>query len=555
MRRLLRALEGARRSSRRRGAAWVVAVCTALVATGLSIRRASTCSDGAATAWTPEVQRQSREAFEATGLVYAADAWARIDVSMMEYEQRWSGTWTAACATLDEDERDIALDCLRRSQVALQSTASVLVAADPATVEWSSHLLAAHDPPDACLDPRQQRMPIPPDEALAEAVARIRNEMTLVYALAWSHRTEAALERARAIRLDAETLGYVPLVAEAYAVLGEVYLARGDVATSAEHRRHALRLAEQSDHDRLRADVGSALVENLGELGRLEEARAMAETAAAIADRVGASDRDRGALSFRLGQVLLWAGDFDSALCARTEALEYWTRGNDPWRIEGHRGVASVLRVLGHTDEALEHQERAMALTVERFGPEHPRYALERAARGQILVTIPRLDEGLEDLAAATEGLARARGPEHRDVLDVRIAHAQALVAAERWKQAIRVADPCVTASLHRPEALRYHASCLQLMGTALHGGEGPGAALPVLEQALTAAEGLDRGDSLLAAAARFELARARIAQGRHDERTLDLVERALGVYRATSAFEDVTAQLETMLAQLRPPP
>jgi hypothetical protein len=166
-----------------------------------------------------------------------------------------------------------------------------------------------------------------------------------------------------------------------------------------------------------------------------------------------------------------------------------------------------------------------------------------------------RLDEGLEDLAAATEGLARARGPEHRDVLDVRIAHAQALVAAERWKQAIRVADPCVTASLHRPEALRYHASCLQLMGTALHGGEGPGAALPVLEQALTAAEGLDRGDSLLAAAARFELARARIAQGRHDERTLDLVERALGVYRATSAFEDVTAQLETMLAQLRPPP
>lgn len=156
-------------------------------------------------------------------------------------------------------------------------------------------------------------------------------------------------------------------------VRGEVARLRGDYTTAVT----VLSTLSSDEIPSVDTSLGSALTA----AGDLQGAQAAYERA------LGRNPDDVEALC-GLGQIIMGDGDL-----ARSKDLFERARAIDPLQPSAHALVAEAMRRDGHELEALEEFDRALELS--------PSYAYALASKGQALLSLERLEEGIELLGKA----------------------------------------------------------------------------------------------------------------------------------------------------------
>ncbi|MBX7083309.1 MAG: tetratricopeptide repeat protein, partial [Nannocystaceae bacterium] len=415
---LLAALGEALRPRARTGT-WIAAAAIAALGIGGVAARDDDhgCSDA------PPLQgAASRETVAASIL---GDA-PRDDAELARLWQRLDGfvePWMAARAAVCElgPDHGVAFDrplaCLEQQRRDAEAAWAVLAGQPGLGTTRALAVLERLPDPSVCSDTASLAAAAisPPPPAQAEAVAALRDRLAEVFALDGAGEHEQALARAQALLPEVEALGYAPLLAEALLHLGAVQTAAGDyaLAVATLERGHAEAVA--SRHDRMAGRIASELVFVEGERrGRLPEALAWAQHAAAAIDRAGTDDPSR--LPSVLSGAYVGAGRLLQARQSAQQALAALlpARRADPAR-HGMllNNLGDIERQLGELPAAREHLDQALRLWEQAYGPDHPFMAM-------VLNNLGALDLVTGDTVAAEAKLRRvveirerALGPAH----------------------------------------------------------------------------------------------------------------------------------------------
>jgi tetratricopeptide (TPR) repeat protein len=382
----------------RRRARWLIGVGAALAVVGVLVtwRFASSpaelpdqrCTGAAAafaTAWNIEQQRAIEVAFTRTGLPYAAIAQSRFTEALDRYAARWVQAHTEACraTSILREQTDAILElrmaCLERRRQEVAALVGTLTTADAGAVLRSMSAAFGLVDVSTCADVTALRQLVPPP---TDAVQRAKLD-ELAPRLAEARATyeigayPRALELARPVVREAQTLAYLPFQAEAQFLQGRIEHAMGD-RTNAETT--------------LEAAVWSA------EAGRYDEIAA------------------RGWI--RLVFLVGWdKAEFSRALALVPRATAALARlGSNP-EIESdlELALAGIDGAQGKYDSAIAHAEKALVLTEHAFGPDHAKITVSLIALGAALSNQGRPGHAVPILQRAYDIRERSLGPGHPD--------------------------------------------------------------------------------------------------------------------------------------------
>jgi serine/threonine-protein kinase len=456
---LLARLEAGPRARRR--ALVLLGAAAAIGAIALQLRRPerpAPCLGAAARlagVWDPEVTGAVRAAFLGTGRSYAAATYAQVAATLDDYARGWARMRTEACeASLVRHEQspallDLRMACLDRRLAQLEALTR-LDARAPAADVLDRAVGAARGlgPLDDCADTQALLAAYPPaeDRRVRVEVAALRGRLDHASALAAAARTRAALTVAEPIVVEARTLGYPPLAAEALGLLGKLQkdpAPESAVATLSE----AVRAAGAAHDDARVAEALEGLVWTYGYgLKRAGEARALIAAAEAAVLRAGDPPRRRGdllytravvesyagntaearrlheeALALReqsfgpddadvlrslngLGVVLQRGGDYAGARRRFQQGLDQCARtvgATHPYALFILANLGAVAEEQGRYGESLAYSMRALAIALDTYGPDHP-YIVAA------LINMANAQSGLGYPDAARANMARA---------------------------------------------------------------------------------------------------------------------------------------------------
>ena len=391
----------------RRNVGVVVAVVVVAVAIGTALfvsrRNSATvgnqCTqqrDQLAGIWDEDARVRTRSALEATNLPYARDAYDRLQESLDSYASEWVRAYRDSCRKTyvkraqQESEHALRLSCLQERLGQLRSTVDVLAKADATTVARVAEAAATLPPVSDCNDVASLKKGIQPpkDSATRERVAHVRAQLAETRTLMELARRGAALTAARGAVAEAQTIGYVPLVAEAMLRMGQALAANYQVAEARTSLEEASLLAEEAGYEDVRAQ---ALV---------ARADLAAGTSSHQLNRQSWSRRARAAVA-RAGHPPELAGRLAAAIADAAVA-----EGNNK-------------RARERIEQAIEIYEDALSMSSERSAQRRLRLALARALDTRAVIL-----EGEGKPRAAVASATRARtiaeqvhGPDHPQVI------------------------------------------------------------------------------------------------------------------------------------------
>jgi eukaryotic-like serine/threonine-protein kinase len=378
--------------------------------------------------WDAARRQQLEEAILGTGLSYAPDTWQRVATPLDEYADAWVDMHTEVCeATSVRQEQsaavmDLRMGCLREHRVALREVVDVLAKAEPTRVMQAVTLVASLPPLSQCDDVEtlQAELPPPEDPEVAEQVEAQRDSLAQVRALRHAGAYDEALAAAEAIVAQADGLGHAPLQAEALLERG---LARQELAQYEEAKRdleRAYLLAAELEH----SEVEAAAVRELAFVVGHDQAEHNAglqwgKTAVALARRPGADPREAAVALSAIGVMLLQKGELEEALAHQQRALAIFEEAlgpDQPDIADLLHNMGTVLLQQGKQDDALTHLRRARAIREQALGPRHPHVAHSLTAIGAVLIQQGEWEPALEHLRHALTIREEALGPRHPDV-------------------------------------------------------------------------------------------------------------------------------------------
>ncbi len=352
--------ELSRRVRRRRQRGWLAAGAglTALavaVAVPLAVRRPAELCTGAERRleglWDAPRKEALASVFAATGARGAANAWQRTAAVLDVYTRGWVSMHTEACeaARVRGEQSDEVLSlrmaCLDRRLQSFTALTQVYAQADAALVDEA--VKAAHALPllEGCADVQALRAPVqPPEDAMTrEKVEALRVRLAEAQALFDAARYKQALPLAEALAADATAVPYKPLQAEVLELHGTLQEMLGQLKEAEATYKRALWTAEAGRHDEAAASAAAALLQMGYVNDQYAPAREWAELARAKLERLGGNPRIEANVLTALGAMLASEG----------KAL---------------RG--------------LEHEQRALELREQVYGPEHPSVAMIPQQRG-----------------------------------------------------------------------------------------------------------------------------------------------------------------------------
>ncbi len=198
-------------------------------------------------------------------------------------------------------------------------------------------------------------------------------------------------------------------------VVANIHGDRGDHSLSEQFNHRILEIERRiygDEHPR----VGATWL-NLGvdqrQQGKTDAALAAYENALRIFQReYGEEHRHTLLVLNNIGNVHVSREDWAAALQAHRQVLERrqgTLAHDDPEIAQSLFNVALALEQIGDQQDALAHQQRAVELLVQRFGPDHPETVVFELALGQMLL---RAHENVPDAAKAEKALALARRAE-----------------------------------------------------------------------------------------------------------------------------------------------
>jgi tetratricopeptide (TPR) repeat protein len=554
------------RAKRRRALGFAaVAGVVAIGTAALMSSRESPCESGAAEiarVWSPNIAKGVRASFLATGKAYAGDAAERVVAVFDRYAARWATTHRTVCEATrvrgvqSEVLLDVRMRCLGSRRGDIGALAKTFARADAEVVENAvnaAHALAA---PEDCEEAKAQLdLPPPPREpAAAGTLARVLEQIAVGNALRLAGKYAGGRAAAEAAIRVAHALGYVPAVAEAELLLGQVHRSLGAAKAAEEWLERALWSAESVRHHEVAARAAAELVyvvgysetrfleghrfarharavvarmgspagptayllDQIGALarreGKLEHARAYHQRAVALWEALYEGDHPETAMALNhLGVVVKQQGHHEEALALIRRSLEMLERLHGPWHPNVavvHANVGVMLSQFGRLPEAITHHERARTILENALGPEHPYVGIAFHNLGMVLRRVSRFDEANRACEAALRIKMKLGATNHEvahahncvaNVHEARGDHEKARVAFER---ALAIREKALG-----PEH-PYVATSLTDVGDAWRRLGKPLRALPLLERAVQILERRPSDPEELALA-RFGLARA----------------------------------------------
>jgi eukaryotic-like serine/threonine-protein kinase len=374
----------------------------------------------------PEAPRQRRihDAFLSTGKTYAADVYETVRRTLTDYAQRWSSTYKETCEAThvrreqSPDVLDLRMACLNERLGGLRALAQVFETATGDVVENAASAADALQSLDGCSDVTALRAIIrPPDDpATRDKVNSLREQLADVKAQFDAGRWKEALKQAPALIERARSIRYMPLEAEALALLGQIRTGAKDPAMAEKALVEAYQSADASRHDEIRAEVATTLVFVTGELqGRFDDAMRWYGVASAVLQRLGGHDLLRAWLLNDVGCVYSAHHDGEAAIRSVSDASALKERILGPESADvavSEANLGNILEEMGRYQEALGHMDRALAIMKRRLGAQHPSVAANLNNRGEILIGLKRDPEAREFFGQAKEIWQRELGPE-----------------------------------------------------------------------------------------------------------------------------------------------
>jgi eukaryotic-like serine/threonine-protein kinase len=424
------------RASRRRtyalgGAAAAIAsgsLAWALLVSGHEGEAAVPCLDAAApmaALWTPARQSELEASFGATGAAFAPAAWGGAASRVDAYVARGSALRVAACeatrvhGTQSLELLDLRMACLDRGRRELGALLDVWARADGEAVATATRAVTELPPLEPCedLEALLQGVAPPRDADVAQRVEAGRERLAALRAEERAGHYHDALPGAQAALLELAAVPYPPLHAEAVLVAGRLWLRRGKYEPAREHLERAYELGLAERHDEVALEAAGTLVLLFGEhLSRHDEALAWVRHAGALLQRSGGSAAARRNLLRLRGLLHAQRGEVDRALALQQQSLRDAEQELGPDDYEtamAHHNLGNTLAVMGRTDDARAHYERAQALFETIEGPEHPDVAQALHGLADLAVDAGELDQAQALYQRAYEIRMRALGADH----------------------------------------------------------------------------------------------------------------------------------------------
>jgi tetratricopeptide (TPR) repeat protein len=511
--------------------------------------------------WDDEQHTRVRAAIEGTQLSYAPDTWERVEQRLDDYTQRWVAARVEACEATDHGEQsgellDLRMACLDERLSHVRAMVELFAAADETVVKKAVEVVASLPRLERCADVEAllAELPPPEDPDVARRVATLDEQLIAAEVLEKAGKFEDGLALATAVVLEAEKLGYAPLLARAWLRQGILQSGAGEFGQAQATLERAYETAVELRMAAAAADasrylvyvVGSKLAQheagrqwakhakplaravgtdeahasylnNLGNLafaeGKYEEARDHFGRALAIREQALGSDHpDVTVALFNIGNAAFAEGKYEEARSAYERALAASQNVLGP----DHPTVAHIFNSLGNVatfegkyTEAHDHHERALAIKQAALGPDHPEVAVSLNNLGNVAKEEGKYEEARRYYERSLAIKEKVLGPSHPDVAvtlnnlgaaaddegkheDARRYHERALAIRE---QALGPDHPLVAFSLTG-------------LGRALLAQDKPADALIHLERALSIRTS-NNVDPTRLASTRFALARA----------------------------------------------
>jgi tetratricopeptide (TPR) repeat protein len=337
--------------------------------------------------WDPATRRTVHDAFIATKLPYASQAYASLEQVLDKYAEGWLATAVESCeATHVRGDQTADVFALRQGcldQRLEELAALVHVLSDPGKtlVEKGGKAGAELEPVSRCSNLTALREPIrPPPELepkLRELTKKLADAKAQMIAGNYVSVGAIAMQTSRM----AEEIGYPAGVSDAEFLRATTLMVVQSWDEAAKAFRGATWSGMQARRDDIVAHGALSIAEiDVQGLGKATEAKIWLELAQAAGKRLGTVDSKLEARTYEVeGIVAAGTGDLATAIAAHEKALALGERihGHDSpllWEEEEIYG-ASLTNAFEYA-KAVPHYERAIELRSRVVGPEHGDIAL-----------------------------------------------------------------------------------------------------------------------------------------------------------------------------------
>jgi tetratricopeptide (TPR) repeat protein len=494
-RRHLDALIKALQRSRLRARVWAAGVAMlGIVAIGAGAegyrrwdvaRRVAACATASEVidrTWNDEARQTLRDAFVASGVVYAETAATKVIPWLDRYVAAWKAADNQAClyteveAAWDADTAGRAQWCLDERRIALSALVAEFDHASETSVQKSVAAAAGLPPAESCVDPDLLRRQPPPPSS-RELIEEIRGDLVRGHTLGLMGENKQALEIATAARERAEAVEWPSLWAAARAQEGRFLEKAGMHDKAEEALKAAYFKAAQTGAWEIAAKAALSLVQTIGvSKAQHRDGHVWADHAAVAISYAG--DTESLLESHRLNNIGLMykdAGAYKKALEVFERALTLREQAQGP----GHPDAALVLnrianvhQKMGTYKEALALLERARSIREQTLGPHHPDVIMNMMSLGNLYHVMGDDAEALILLEQALRTAEQSQAPDHPgfavhlnnlgNVYNEMGAYARAIEVLERAvairEQALGLDHPLIADSLNNLSVAYDHA-------------------------------------------------------------------------------------------------
>jgi len=466
---------------------------------------------------TPGTPRREaiRRIFESKSKTNAAQLFAGVSGLLDTFVDHWAAMYRETCeATRVHGEQssevlDLRMACLGQRLAGIKALTDVFAMADASVIDNAASAAGSLPNLEACSDIEMLRSIVQPpsDQKMRDKVTAVRAEIANARALVDAGQCTPATVAGAAALAEAKAVGYAPLEAEAYYVVGRAGNFCGDASAAVDAFEAAIFSAEASHHDEIAAEAAICV-------------------GGIFADRL--RDTKAGRRWLRYSDALLTRMPGHPKLEAF--ALQSW-------------GI--VEQAEGKLSESVRDGQRALALKEQALGPLHPDTAISAMNLGNVLHDLGRDAEAEPYAARAVSTFDRLLGPESTAGATALLDHGEVLTTLGRYEDARHELERAVsiwTKAGANPFFVAYARLDLARLELA---EKRPKEARRFVEDAVDV---IAKQDPQLGAQARFVLAQALWPERRDRERAARLAREARSNLVATSAPAPKVAEVDAWL-------
>nr|MCH9684020.1 tetratricopeptide repeat protein [Deltaproteobacteria bacterium] len=326
--------------------------------------------------WNEDAATRARDAFVATEVPYAAQAWTAADAEVAVFVDGWREAQLEHCAPTPRrapaPNQAATTICLHRQLHALEALTDAFQRADADLVSHAARTAASLGVPASCTtDNRDSSRYTDIDlDRLLEAEADL-SAAGVQHKLG---RFTEALTLAQHGLVVAQDLQLRGLLAEAHHGVARAHGQLGQEDAAERQFHSAFSEAVASGHHQIVARSALDLTEILVEQGRYDEADRWVEHAAAAVERDGSPRLEVELLAVR-GLAAFRRSDNETAKIHYERSFELADAMDPPdefGKIHANQALSNVMGRLGKTQRQIELLEEGMRMTEAKLGPEHP---------------------------------------------------------------------------------------------------------------------------------------------------------------------------------------